>query len=216
LLERQTMNIKIDSKGVIKKYSRMVEIDLRAFGELTKFEQIELIHAFPNLFINKYRDVKRMVSNEIMGDGYKKAAPMDSVKSSNSSGIDDVTARTAINRTLITSGNIEDIIPYGKDEWLDTLIDFERAMKLYIAIIDSYDGNMSNVLSMRLEGIKHEKIAKEFFLDEGTVTQYVHRSKATLKERFEELNALFEAKKRLRRIAKEENGVGNLKKASND
>jgi hypothetical protein len=156
------------------------------------------------------------VRHEIMGDGYKKAAPTDSVKSSNSSGIDDVTARTAINRTLITSGNIEDIFPYGKDEYIDTLIDLERAMKLYIAIIDSYDENMSDVLSMRLEGIKHEQIAKEFLLGEGTVTQYIYRSKASLKERFEEVNALFEARKRLRRIAKEENGVGNLKKASND
>jgi len=210
------MNIKIDTKGVIIKKTvsgaRIFDIDLKAFGELTKFEQIELIHAFPNLFVNKYREVKRMLINEV-GDGYKKATPTDSIKSSNSYGISDVTAKAAINRACITSGNIEDVIPYGQDEWLDTLIELERAMKLYIAIIDTYDENISDVLSMRLEGIKHEQIAKEFLLGKGTVTQYIYRSKALLKERFEDVNNTIEARNKLRRIKRENSNKIGLRVA---
>ena len=193
---------KINIENVIKQKTaagrKHKDVDLKAFSTLTEHDRIRMIHEYPHLFVKKYRDILNTMLEEAQ-DGLKKQASFDAIKSANASGISDVTAKAGIRRAAITSGNIEDIYEYGDNSWIDCIIDLERALKLYVKIIDSYETGISLVLDLRMEGVKLPDIADMLGYGINTVSHYIYMSKILLDDKYEEMSAFLEASKKAKK-----------------
>lgn len=144
----------------------------------------------PGSFNSSIMDLVRNLSNNVI---------MDAVRSSNSSGNSDVTSEVAIRRACITTNNVEAIYEYGKNEQIDNIINFERALNLYSLILETYDDNISKVLRMRLEGKSYEQMEIELSYAITTLRQYVYMSKELLKEKYEYTISIFNARNSARR-----------------
>ena len=193
---------KINIGNVIKQKTAIgrkhKDVDLKAFSTLTELDKIRMIHEYPHLFVKKYRDILHTMLEEAQ-DGLKKPTRFDAIKSANASGISDVTAKAGIRRAAITSGNIEDIYEYGENSRMDAIIDLERALKLYVKIIDSYETGISLVLDLRMEGVQLPDIAKMLKYSANTVSNYIYVSKVLLEDKYDEVSSILEASKKAKK-----------------
>lgn len=181
---------------------RYKDVDLEGFRELSSLERIQVVNEYPDLFMKKYESMSKAL---LIGleDGLKKAASTDAIKAANSSGISDITGDVAVKRACISSGNVEAVYEYGKNQVIDVIIELERTLKIYTLIIDSFNSRqISYIYYERLNGYSYGEIAAELGIETDTVAVYVCTTKPLIEDKFYEvmdvINASNTIKKRIR------------------
>ena len=202
--------IKENLKCAIKKKTvanrTFTEIDLEGFRSLSELEKVEIINEYPNKFRDKYENMTSLLLEDIdeYGDGLVKQAPFDAIKSSNSSKVSDVTAELGTKLGCLKSMKVEKLYDYGENEVIDRIIDLERALKLYYAIIRRLDSKIGEVLKDRLRGADNSMIAQHLLIDVDTVSHYVTISKKFIPEIYEEIMDEIRARETIRKSNKKE------------
>lgn len=158
---------------------------LDEFLKLEELEQIKMIHKQSEFFFKEYKKITKFLL-EGLGDGLKKAKAIDGVGTSNPTGINDITASVAMKRTCISTYNVEQYYEYGKDEYMDKIIEFERILKLYHIVLGLYDDKMSKILWDRMNGKRYIDMAEKENYTVETLRDYVSASNKTIEEKYKE------------------------------